>query len=471
MGTSTLHADNAFTRKRVAAGVASASLLAGFSLLAAAPAHAATDADCTDSNTVTAPTDDAADIQALLDADTAIICLSGTFDVTSTLFFDYPDLTIHGLADAVLDGGGTTQILKAAVDGTLTIENMRFTDGASSSSEGAAISGYTVVVTNSQFDSNSGDTFGAIVAQDSATITDSVFFDNEGFLGGAVLGGESVTATNSTFTNNSALGGGAIFSYGVATVTSSTFTDNSAEEAGGAIAAYTMVTVNSSTFVDNSAGGVGGAILGDDGFSITNSTFVDNSADELGGAVFGSNGLVLQSTFQNNTATDGQAVATYEDDTTVRGNIFVGASAAAQLYNDDGFFFDDLGGNVFSTTQVAEEWLDGVQTSTQFSLSSAAVFAGATLADNGGPTQTVALDGSSPAVNAVPVGSPSVAVDQRGVARDALSDAGAYEFVGAVSPQLAATGSAPAGWLGGFAALFVGAGALALGLTRRARTR
>lgn len=446
MGTSMTNADNAFTRKRVAAGVASASLLAGFSLLAAAPANAATDADCTDSNTLTAPTDDATDIQALLDADTAIICLSGTFDVSSTLFFDHTDLTLHGLADAVLDGGGTASILQALNIGVLTVENMRFTGGLGGSfSTGGAITGYTVVVSNSQFDNNSADLGGAIQAQDTVTIDGSTFTDNEGILGGAVLAGELATITNSTFTSNtSADAGGAVFSYG-------------------------LVNSTASTFVGNDSG-AGGAILADEGFSIVNSTFVENSAG-LGGAVYGSNGLVLQSTFLNNTAEDGQAVATYEDDTNVRGNIFVGSGTENQLYNDDGFLLTDLGGNVFSTAQATETYLESVQSSTKFSQSVAAVFAGATLADNGGPTQTVALDGSSPAVNAVPVGEPSVETDQRGVARDALSDAGAYEFVGAVSPQLADTGSAPAGWLGGFAALFVAAGALAMGLARRTRTR
>jgi hypothetical protein len=49
------------------------------------------------------------------------------------------------------------------------------------------------------------------------------------------------------------------------------------------------------------------------------------------------------------------------------------------------------------------------------------------LADNGGPTQTRALDRNSPAINAT--NCPDVTVDQRFVPRDAKCDIGAFEFV------------------------------------------
>ena len=57
------------------------------------------------------------------------------------------------------------------------------------------------------------------------------------------------------------------------------------------------------------------------------------------------------------------------------------------------------------------------------------------LADNGGPTQTQALDATSPAMNAAsPVHSTVFLVDQRGVTRDSMPNIGAYEYVtGAVA--------------------------------------
>ncbi len=63
-----------------------------------------------------------------------------------------------------------------------------------------------------------------------------------------------------------------------------------------------------------------------------------------------------------------------------------------------------------------------------------------TLADNGGPTPTIALLPGSPAINAG-VASGAPASDQRGVVRDSKPDSGAYEFVNqvptvvSVSPQ------------------------------------
>ncbi len=54
------------------------------------------------------------------------------------------------------------------------------------------------------------------------------------------------------------------------------------------------------------------------------------------------------------------------------------------------------------------------------------------LADNGGPTQTIAIQSNSPAINRIPAAS-SAATDQRGIPRPqpqgGLSDIGAYELV------------------------------------------
>ena len=77
-----------------------------------------------------------------------------------------------------------------------------------------------------------------------------------------------------------------------------------------------------------------------------------------------------------------------------------------------------LGSNVFT---------DG----TCFQIASDQVVANALLgplADNGGPTLTHALLAGSPAIDAAGAGACPV-TDQRGVARDAACDVGAFEFV------------------------------------------
>jgi predicted outer membrane repeat protein len=364
--------------------------MVGFSLAAASPAAAATDADCNAGNTLTAPADDATDIQTLLTASTPIICLNGTFAVGTTLTYDY-DVTIHGLADAVLDGGGSVGILEDLGSNAITVENLTLSN-ANGSSSGGAIDGYFVA------------------------------------------------AIDSYFTGDAASNGGAISGYSVF-AGGSTFDSNETSGSGGAISAP-IVEVENSTFVGNS--GYGGAIVA---FSalISQSTFLDNvSSDPQGG----------QSIYLSGPG-----------DAELRGNIFAGPTSDEQLGSDDPTVqFTDMAGNLFTT--AAESRLASPDPSSQFGLTTLAIFGGNTLADNGGPTPTVALPFGSPAIDAVPVGT-GVTIDQRGEGRSTNSDAGAYEQTGTAPAALAATGSAPAGWLGGVAALLLAAGAVTLGAARR----
>ncbi|HOT33680.1 MAG TPA: choice-of-anchor Q domain-containing protein [Rhodoglobus sp.] len=442
-------AGTSFTRSRavrVASGLASFGVVVGFSLVAASPASAATDADCTPLNTVDATTGTSTDIQTLLTASTPVICLSGTFTLTAGLTYDY-DVTLHGLPSATLDGDGSYGILTDTGTHTLIVENLRFTNG--NAFDGGAINGYGVLVNNSSFDNNSATSFGGAIAAYGTEINNSVFEDNTAAFGGAVAAG-FVGVSASTFTQNSAdASGGAIYGY------------------GGGIGA---VAVDSSTFEANTAQFVGGAIASYGSLAVDNSTFVGNSTEDefgQGGAIGAESGTVFQSTFLDNSSGSGSAASIYKSsdtELTLRGNIFAG-SVDEHLFADGTGQFADAGGNLFTTSEATESSLSGVQPSTLFDLTTLAIFNGATLADNGGPTFTVALYAGSPAINAVPADADSLPVDQRGVARPDVSDAGAYEFV---APVLAATGSVPSGILGGAAALLLGAGALAVGLARRA---
>lgn len=404
------------------------------------PANAATDADCTTLNTATANAGgtNASDIQTLLAAYTPIICLVGTFNVATTLTAGYTghgaQLTLHGLSGAVLDGGGTTQILNDnPPSDTLTIENISFVHGAANIN-GGAISGAKVKIYDSTFEYNTSATFG-----------------------GAVFGYVSVTATRSTFDHNVATGGaGAIAAFGPATIDSSTFLENQAGTDAGAVGANTLDVTNS-TFKGN---------------SVVN----ENPSAREGGALFtDGNATILQSTFWDNSsaAAGGQAIQVGADSgngvvVNVRGNIFSDdASTTRQIVTAPGATLVDLGGNLFTTTAASETSLPSPDPSSKFGVTVLSLF-GPTpgLADNGGPTKTVALSSTSVAIDAVPAGSPSVTVDQRGVARTGLSDAGAYEAPLPV-PALAATGAAPSTWIGGVAALLLAAGAAAFGLSRR----
>jgi len=367
-----------FARKgtRLVAGIASAGVVAGISVVAAAPAMAATDADCAPANTVdTALGGTAAQIQILLDNPVVpVVCLSGTFVVPSTLTYDR-DVTIYGLSAAVLDGADSVGILQETADGNvLTVENLRMTRG--NGTAGGAISApgafSTVVVRNSTFDNNTADNAGAIAAY-------------------------SVFISNSTFVNNSAV------------------------------------------------------------------------ADPAqGGAIYTTSGVIALSTFVDNSTPLGTSSSIYYDEIELlqlAGNIFASTVAVSHVGGSNDAF--DGGGNIFST-DFSNEGVTGPQPTSAFGVSSALLFNGAVLANNGGRTPTVALYAGSPAVNFVPAGLlPSVIADQRGVARDARSDSGAYEYVPAAS--IPPTGIASTGVLGGVAALLLAIGGLALGVVRRSR--
>src|SRR6188768_1937559 len=89
----------AFTRKRafrIGAGAASVGVLGAFSLIGAAPAMAATDADCNAGNTFTAGVDPVIDIQTALNGAAELICLDGYFEIDTTLVYSH-DVIFHGL--------------------------------------------------------------------------------------------------------------------------------------------------------------------------------------------------------------------------------------------------------------------------------------------------------------------------------------------------------------------------------------
>lgn len=473
---------------RSAAAVASSGLLVGLGAASAAPAVAAEATDCTGPNTVDASVGDETDVQALLDADTAIVCLQGSFLLTQPLTFDH-NLTLFGLTGAELDGNDLTQLIAGSSSAELTVQNISFVDGSVTGNGGAIFSNGVLSIENSQFTGNSASGFGGAVFNDSGStfdILDSTFTNNSADLGGAVYG-EGIILDASTFTANVAQAGGAVFAYAMVAY-QSTFTENEAI-GGGAILAENYAAIAGSTFVDNVADSIGGAVSTYGAYLGLNSTFVENSAGDVGGALFVGYGQSGLSTFLNNQAGDetdeSEAIFTIGDGTfEVVGNIFAGSRSAAQLGADAPDLYGDGGGNVFSTAESVETALGTPDPSTLFSRSVASIFgAGAAPAGNGGLTQTVALIAGSPAIDAVPAGSfapvssglasaaeglelsPALTAvfttgveDQRSVERTGLADAGAYEYGDA---ELAATGADAnaAGWIGGIAALLLGAGA------------
>jgi hypothetical protein len=237
-------------------------------------------------------------------------------------------------------------------------------------------------------------------------------------------------------------GGGAL------TIIASTLSMNTAADplnsSGGAIWAFfnppdttPQVYIASSLFVGNSTTGAGGAIDARANMTIVNSTFTGNTAAGGlgGGAIDNTNQLTLfNSTLVANSVT-GDTIGSNLSGTgtpVIRNTIIAGGIGAPNCEYDPPQTPVDGGYNLDDGTSCEF-------TAAAHSLSNTAPKLGP-LADNGGPTQTMALLGGSPAINAgndsVCAAAPVSGVDQRGIARPqgADCDLGAVEFVGVATP-------------------------------------
>jgi CSLREA domain-containing protein len=198
--------------------------------------------------------------------------------------------------------------------------------------------------------------------------------------------------------------GAGIFNNGTLTVTNSTFSGNSATSAGGGIFSLGgTTTVTNSTFSGNSANFAGGGIASFGGtLTVTNSTFSGNSATSSAGA---GGGIANTST------------ATLRN--TVMANSPSGGNCAGTTITDGGYNIDDGTTCGFSAAN--------------HSMPSTDPQLAGRLANNGGPTKTIALKKGSPAIDAIPKGTngcgTEIKEDQRGVKRPQGPgcDIGAFE--------------------------------------------
>ncbi|MGO9606872.1 MAG: choice-of-anchor Q domain-containing protein [Candidatus Binataceae bacterium] len=266
--------------------------------------------------------------------------------------------------------------------------------------------------------------------------------------GGAIFNSGTLTIANCTLSNNQAIGGdsietgggggaglgGAIFNLGTLTITGSTLSSNQATGGAGSGGG-------------GGASGEGGAIFASGTVTVTNITFSGNLAtggagspvgQGTGGAIFVGEGTLTSTnaTFSDNRAINGGptggAIASNRGAVNLKGAIFAasvpsncGAAATAASFSiaDDATCFT---GGTMGNAVVTNTSAIGLATA---------------LANNGGPTQTIALQGGGTANAFIPIASctdqssPAVTLmtDQRGFPRPAPShsnfcSAGAFEY-------------------------------------------
>jgi hypothetical protein len=243
-----------------------------------------------------------------------------------------------------------------------------------------------------------------------------------GYGGGIDVFSSTLTISNTTLSGNSASTGGAInIDHATLFISDSSFVGNSADVYGGAINNhYGAVTLLGSTISGNTAS-TGGGIFNNTGYAaITNSTVFGNNGTVVAGGLlnYGDPGLeglmkIKNSTISGNTSPFGGGIVNGETGTLHLLNSIVADSLgdvdcvnAGTLATNINNLIED---GTCSPAVTGDPQLDP-------------------LADNGGPTHTMALGDGSPAVD---TGDDATCepTDQRGISRPqgVHCDIGAYE--------------------------------------------
>ena len=372
---------------------------------------------------------------------------SRIFNITGTPTVTISGLTFSGAGGPGIGGGGA--ITKAG--GSLTIQNSVFTGNSADGGGGALynqkgpLNIQSSVFTNNTVGAvNDGASDGGAlyISTGNVTIQDSTISGNRcGNDGGGIYHSQgTLTIINSTISNNQAQYGSAIsrfcgtcnlaYSNNATTITNSTITGNSI------FAARVSSTQGGALFFDAAT------------HTISNSTIANNSAPEaVGGNIQITGGAILN---LRSTIVSGG--------TDVSGNRDIFVNTASTINSSD------------SLVQNPGGFLNGTVTNTITGQSPLL----AALANNGGPTQTMALQGGSPAIDKG--ANPSaLAFDQRGtpfVRSIGQTDIGAFEVQGGPPPPPPSVAQIPtlSQWGLGVMSVLMAGWALVTGFGRRRRS-
>jgi CSLREA domain-containing protein len=346
--------------------------------------------------------------------DTINFSVTGTIALANTLpaIIDKTLTIIGPMSPGItLDGDNKVQVMTVASASTLNLKRLTIANGQGGLSGGIFNDG-KLTVTNTTFSGNIAGYGAGIFNYGTLTLSHSTFSGNSaGAYGGGIYNNGDANLINSSFSGNTADSGGAIEDgFATLTITNSTFSANRAARFGGGIDTAGTLTVTNSTFSGNSAN-LGGGIYKEVGgtLSVTNSTFSGNSSTSTigaGAAYYGVGGIFKATIIANST----------------------GSNCGGHPNVDAGYNISDTLACGFSKTGSAN---NGVHVNPRLST--------AGLANNGGPTQTIALQPDSPAIDAIPLGdctdqaSPPnpIITDQRLFPRpdigEVACDIGAYE--------------------------------------------
>ena len=324
----------------------------------------------------------------------------------ATAFRDNRAFGAAGSGGALFAAGGTTTLSNAAITGNAASRaggGLEAADGAVVTVTGGAISGNRARTAPG----NGGGvhvTGAGTVTLDGVTVRGNAAGAEGGGLWNSASG--SLTIVRSTVAENEAPDGGGIYQDGggALSVSESLIHANRAVQSGGGLAARSgaTVTVENTTVYGNEARFGGGIHSEEAGLEVGSATIAANAARTAGGGLYN----------------------TDADRTVALQNTIVAANEAPNGPDLAGRYAS-AGHNLIGTLPGAGAFPPG----TDDQLEADPLLS--PLDDFGGPTWTVALRTGSPAIDA---GQTALATDQRGEARAAPHDVGAYDYGMGVLP-------------------------------------
>ena len=377
----------------------------------------------------------------------------------------YGELTISGggADKTIVDGGGLDRVFAMQVASRVTVSDVTIRNGkALPGDDGGgvwnmgALTLENVTVSGNQTrtdaslsaDAPGGGIFNAGTLQlRNCTITGNSAAD----MGGGIHNTGLLTVLQSTIANNTATAdrGGGLSNFNKAVVVFSTISGNQATGNGGGVENGGGLTLTHSTISGNT-GELGGGIHNVGGLHMTDSTIAGNTARQSGGGIQNEyssdalkgalklNGVTIAGNTagaKNQSSPGGGGIANKKPSTTTLANTIIAGN------RDMGGKAPDCRGSLLSVGYNLVQSTDGCKIKgTQTGDVTGKDAKLGPLANNGGPTQTMALLAGSPAIDAGNPAKPGSGkgacelVDQRGQPRAVsgagkpICDIGAFEY-------------------------------------------
>jgi hypothetical protein len=313
--------------------------------------------------------------------------------------------------------------------------------------------GVTASISGMTISGGSASIGGGLNNNGNLTLTGCTVSGNSATLGGAGLNNNNgnLTLTGCTVSGNSAtqgggFGGGIFDTGGTTLLTNCTVSSNTvgggSSEGGGLLLRRVTTSLTNCAITDNSShgsGSFGGGLMMQNGTTmVTNCTISGNSADGNGGGLENSNSNTLtltNCTVSGNSSrgfVGGGGLCNQYGGVATLGNTVVAGNTATINAPDVSGTVASEGNNLIGETGGNSGWIGSDLTG----ISASSLNLGP-LANNGGPTQTMALLPGSPAINAgnnalaVDANNQPLLYDQRGPGYSRISggtvDIGAYE--------------------------------------------